>query len=113
MENPLMKDHAHVTERRAENSGVKVVTTIFGATHFILALAAEAVTCAEAGIVSKMTKNDITYSQMKNYRLLETTQRIANTKDKCKEFENRMKKLKAEAQAKMQEKKNNPEMQVA
>lgn len=106
----FIENHAYVSDKRKENGGVKAVTTVFGIIHFGLSLAAEAVTCAEAGIVNKMTKGEINYEQMKNYRMAETASKINNTKDKCREFQQKMKDLKARAEAKS---KGEPVMEVA
>lgn len=93
----------YVASVKSENTGVNLVTGIFGAIHFGLVLAAEAVSCAEAKVVEGMTKNTdnpITYRQMRDYRDITTTVRVMKTKDKVREVQSKFDKALAEAKAK-------------
>lgn len=93
-------NHSYVANARNENNGVKLVTTVFGAVHFGLSLAAEAVSCAEAGIVEKMTKGEVKYQQVKDYRAVETFNKIVSTKQKIRSAEAKLKEMQERTKAK-------------
>ena len=105
-------NHSYVANARNENNGVKVVTAIFGAVHFGLSLAAEAVSCAEAGIVEKMTNGEIKYHQVKDYRTVETYNKIATTKKKVRDAEAKLKEMQERTKAKYAAKAETPTVEL-
>lgn len=64
-------------------TGVKITSTIFGALHSGLIIAADAVASAEASIVSRLDKRkEVTYEIHKGYRQLRSEQITLETKAK-------------------------------
>lgn len=90
--------NSKVTVFRQENTGANILMHVTGAIHTGLMLAAEAVKCTEASIVSKMSKGQLSYEELKEYRDIKSNANVMITKAKVKQYSSRIKEFKAKQQ---------------